>query len=423
MSARHLALFANRIGQPSLDLNFTAGLLDSRIAFTRASGGTYFDAAAVMQLAATDVPRFDYDPASLAPRGLLIEESRKNWTRNNANGGASVGTPGVLPTNWAVQSAISLVTDVAALGTDAGIPYIDLHISGTAAAGSYRLCFETTSGIPGTNTQPWTTSQYCKLTAGSLANITSFSAGYLTFTITPTLIGSRENVVTSPTGAALATQRIVSTWTNADATSAYVRPSLAFATPGGAIDLTLRIGMQQMEQAPFATSAIATAGAAATRAVDVATMPVGVWFNAAQDTLAVDAMIPAGITASSATVVSLDDGTGNNRAQFNALTTGTLLKSVLASGGVASVVNQESNAIVIGTPFKAALAVAAGLYQTSYNGGNLLTRTASIVVPAGVTRLALGVPIAGNNTLNGYLSRVRYWPRALSAAQLQQVTR
>lgn len=70
---------------PSLDLRFTAGGgLDPRITFTRASAGSYFDYTGTLQSAATNVARFDYDPVTLAARGLLIEESRTNLLLNSA---------------------------------------------------------------------------------------------------------------------------------------------------------------------------------------------------------------------------------------------------------------------------------------------------------------------------------------------------
>src|SRR6187551_3404122 len=66
-------------GGPTLGLDFMQpGSLDPRITFTRASTATYFDSAGVMQTAATNAPRWDYDPATLALRGLLIEEARTN---------------------------------------------------------------------------------------------------------------------------------------------------------------------------------------------------------------------------------------------------------------------------------------------------------------------------------------------------------
>lgn len=68
--------------RPSIRLGMASGL-DSRITFTRASAGSYFDGAGALQSAATDVPRFDYD-ASGNPLGLLVEASRTNLLLNNA---------------------------------------------------------------------------------------------------------------------------------------------------------------------------------------------------------------------------------------------------------------------------------------------------------------------------------------------------
>src|ERR1700760_5005365 len=75
---------------PSLDLNFINGsAFDPRISFARASSATYFDNTGIMRVAATNVPRVDYDPITLAVRGLLIEEQRTNLIPN-----ANTGSPG-----------------------------------------------------------------------------------------------------------------------------------------------------------------------------------------------------------------------------------------------------------------------------------------------------------------------------------------
>lgn len=69
----------------TLNLDFTTGTLDSRLTFTRASTATYINSSgyiASMGAAVTNDPtkaRFDYDPATLAPRGLLIEGSAINY--------------------------------------------------------------------------------------------------------------------------------------------------------------------------------------------------------------------------------------------------------------------------------------------------------------------------------------------------------
>src|SRR4029077_17321879 len=83
-------------GGTSLDMSFVdgSGVLDPRPTFTRASTATYFDASGTMQTAATNAPRFDYDPVTHALRGLLIEEQRTNLLLNSA----TLGTQSVTVT-------------------------------------------------------------------------------------------------------------------------------------------------------------------------------------------------------------------------------------------------------------------------------------------------------------------------------------
>lgn len=75
----------NRSLIPALSLDFTTGALDSRITFTRASVGTYFDTSGVIQTATSGTPRFDHNPTSHAALGLLIEEQRTNLLLNSAS--------------------------------------------------------------------------------------------------------------------------------------------------------------------------------------------------------------------------------------------------------------------------------------------------------------------------------------------------
>lgn len=72
------------LGKPSLAFNFLTGPLDSRFTFTRASTATHINSAGAITLAAINEPRFDYDPVTLSPRGLLLEEQRTNTVLNSA---------------------------------------------------------------------------------------------------------------------------------------------------------------------------------------------------------------------------------------------------------------------------------------------------------------------------------------------------
>lgn len=54
------------------------------ITFTRATGGGRFNAAGQYEWLAADKPRFDFDPVTLEPRGILIEEQRANLLLRSA---------------------------------------------------------------------------------------------------------------------------------------------------------------------------------------------------------------------------------------------------------------------------------------------------------------------------------------------------
>ena len=64
---------------PSFALNFTTGVLDSRVTLTRAlNTATRVNSSGVIETVNANLPRFDYDPVTLVPKGLLIEEQRTN---------------------------------------------------------------------------------------------------------------------------------------------------------------------------------------------------------------------------------------------------------------------------------------------------------------------------------------------------------
>ena len=86
------ALLFRRKGDGStLNLDFTtmasnADLLANKITFTRASTvATYINSSGYVATASgTNIPRFDYDPTTLAAKGLLIEASATNLQRYSA---------------------------------------------------------------------------------------------------------------------------------------------------------------------------------------------------------------------------------------------------------------------------------------------------------------------------------------------------
>jgi hypothetical protein len=409
---------------PSLLLDFAnSGRLDPRVTFTRSSTATFFDETGVLRTANNDVPRLDYNLATLAAQGLLIEESRTNGIRNNTAQGAVAGTPGTLPTNWAyLEAGSELVAAVVGTGTENGITYIDIKVSGTVTAQrSALIFFETSTGVAASASQSWTESLYLKLQAGSTANIEQINIRTDYYNSTPTFISSTVGSALTVTSAALNTQRQSNSVTT-PALTAYIQPILRVrSNASGAIDITIRIGLPQLELGAFATSVIPTTTTALTRAADVASVnTLSPWFNASEGTLFAEASGVATNVGGTGSLFSFDDGTTANRIITFVLTSGLQPAFRVISGG-SDQANFTAGVISLGATFKLAAAYATNDFAATVNGGTVQTGTTGNV-PTGQTTARLGVNVASAAHLNGYLRRITYYPRKLSSAQLQAIT-
>jgi hypothetical protein len=413
-------------GGPTLDLDFLLGTLPSTVTFTRSSTATYFDSTGALATAAIDVPRFDYNPATLVLRGLLIEEQRVNSIRNNTAVGAVAGTPGTLPTNWSSTLA-GLTQTVVGTGIEDGINYIDIRLNGTTTATSAGIRFETTTGIAVASGQTWTVSTFGRLVGGSATNITNFAVGISGLTAggvatTDTGSSSMTAVINS---ASIAITRTARALTYADATTAFARVQfiVSFAV-GVAIDATLRIGLPQMELGAFATSVIPTTGATATRAPDVATM-VGAnfsnWYNQSEGTLNVQYVMEGVKSVAAQRIAQIDDGTETNRiVLFLTSTNTTQSTTAIASGNTGSA--SVNITVVAGALSKQASAYKLNDFNMGYNG-TVGTTDTSVDIPAALTTLRFATSTTlGSVSSNMWFQRITYYPRRLSNAELQVIT-
>ena len=358
-------------------------------------------------------PRFDYNPTTLAPLGLLIEEARTNSIRNNTGIGAVVGSPGTLPTGVAVFSANGLTTAVSAVGTTAGINYVDLRFSGTTTSTFYVLSFDNVAATASSG-QVWTETFWCALVGGSTTNVSSFVVDLRQVGGA----GGTFDVVFTPT---TTLNRVASSGTMlVGATGAYGAFVMTFAS-GVAIDVTLRFGLPQLELGAFATSVIPTASVATTRSADVASInTLSPWYNAAAFTIYSEFNSPVPTTISAnAVIAGFDDGTASNRlGNFYSSSTSLVAASQVTAGvldfsisvGVSTLANVQ----------KQASRFQAGNYATSVNGTAVV---ASLVAPAppAVTTLRFGLRPSGTQA-NMWLRKVTVYPRGLDNATLQAIT-
>jgi len=407
---------------PSFALDFVNGTnaLDPRVTFTRASTATYFNSAGTLTSAAVDAPRFDYDPSTLAAQGLLIEESRTNSIRNNTMVGAVAGTPGTLPTSgaaaWFVSAAAGLATNVIGTGVSAGITYIDVQLVGTATAGTYVLEFEASTGVSGSVGQTWANSFWLAQVGGTTNNISN-PAVRIQYRDAASVILATSSLATATLSGTLTRSQFTST---APASTAFVRSAIQLSTAAGAVDITLRIGLPQLEQGAFATSVIPTTTTALTRAADLASVnTLSPWFNATEGTLYVEGQLATGINpAIPSALVSLDDTTLSNRMQLRRQTPGTVGDFRFVSSG-GNFVGTATVGTLTGINKQAAAYAVSD--QAGVINGTLMTGITPIATLPTITRLALGDG-PGSVPLNGYLRRVTFYPLAFSLAELQTIT-
>lgn len=200
------------------------------------------------------------------------------------------------------------------------------------------------------------------------------------------------------------------------------RVSLTFTATAGTCTVTVTGSVlnAQIEAGAFPTSWITTAGASAARSEDIATMAVGTWLNAAAFSIVAEAYVPSNLGAV-LSLTSVDDGSSGNRTIVTTTVSNNATTQTLTGFSGTGTVN-TANTFTNGTVFKigTALAGAGGQATVTLNGGSIASAAIS-AMPVGITTARFGRNLSGSGIINGYLRRIRYWPRALSNPELQAV--
>lgn len=151
---------------PTFALDFTQGrtALPSVVTLIRSTTATYFDATGVMQTAAANAARFDYDPVTRSPKGILLEEARPNLLANPAAPTTQSVTVTAQSYTLSFYGTGSVVLSGAATGTVSGsgafparrtytftptAGTLTLTISGTVQFANMEAGAYATSYIPG----------------------------------------------------------------------------------------------------------------------------------------------------------------------------------------------------------------------------------------------------------------------------------
>lgn len=402
--------------------DFTTGSLGPWVSFTRASSAWYRDSAGAIAAALANVPRFQYDPTTLTPRGLLIEEAATNSIRNSTMQGAVAGTPGTLPTNWNFNPTGGLTQSVVGVGTTNGIPYIDYRYQGTSTdAGGSNQYLETTTQIVAALSQNWTISAYVALVAGSLSGGVTMKLGAVQRTSAggaATGGGGSSNLDGSAFSPTSTLTRYSATVSLNSSDVAYVQPKFFFVyTSGAAIDFTIRIGLPQMVQANMVSSPIKTTGAAASRASDIPAI-VNPQALADQCFIIKARTAPALPIGSNVQMLFCVDngGTANRRCVWRG---SDGIVRVVATVGAAGTVFLNMGVVANDTDFSLAVRYANANCAASLNGGPVVADLVGLM-PLGLTTVRVGHDLAGrywNSTIKTFETR-----RTATNAELQSLS-
>ena len=386
-------LTMNNLGDGStLSLDFTTGVLDPRLTFTRASTvATYINSSGYVATATTNEPRFDYSPTNIGePRGLLVEGSATNLL----NWSETFATTGGTNNNWADTNLTRTSTNNTSPRNDATALRI------TASAGNGTIISSAAIGTSASRTL----SVWLRRVTGT---------GNIQYTL--------DN------GTNWTTQVITSSWVRYSfaATTADQRVGFRIVTSGDAIE----VWGAQLEAGSGASSYIVTGASQVTRNRDTAVMSniSALNYTNAAGTLFVDF---TNNTENANFAGSIAFNNGANYAQRFRLGVGSLLVSYFQTNGITGL---GTNLVGARTSF--ARAKAASSY--SFDGTTTTTLMSMNGAAASVTpssSAAASVSIPTNLSLNSdnssgafdYVSMtirsIKYFPTAKSLVDMNGLT-
>jgi hypothetical protein len=350
-------------------------------------------------------PRFDYNPVTLAPLGLLIEEARTNLLLRSQD----------FTTTWSTASTSTVVANstIAPDGTltaDTVIPtatpgnhYVVQSV--TRTAGSYTYTFYAKPA--GYN--------FVAVQIRDLAG--TFKSAEFNLS-TGTVVASTSALATGITNAGNGWYRctfVFDAGTGAGLPNDAIFIGSAAGTWNSGFTGNGTSGVflygAQLEAGSFATSYIPTVGSTVLRNADVATMTgtnFTSWFNPSVGTFVSDA--DAALSGVTRGIV------GNVSGIYPSYVRSTNAGAIFDGGNIAATANSISTA-----PFKLATTYSVSLLEACLQGGAVASTTYNGNF-GGMTSIAFGSTGAGAGFLNGHIRQIAYFNTRLPNAQLQALT-
>jgi len=408
---------------PRMALDFTTGVLDSRVTIARAlNTATRVNSSGFIELVNADLPRFDYDPVTLAAKGLLIEEQRVNLQTYSDQ----FDNPAWVKTGVTI-SANSIISPDGTSNADSIIE--------NALSGQHQIYQSRTL-----TAAPYTWTVYAKQGEGSKRWLNLYpqgsgvnAAAIFDLTLgTVTFFGLGQYLSSSITNAGNGWYRCSISFTGA-AVNVFCVAYLSNAsnaigpTYTGNGTSSILLWGAQVEAGAFATSYIPTVASQVTRNADQVTMTgtnFSSWYNSTQGTFTAQIRTDVPTTVNgNQFILSASDNTANNRINIFRSLVGNNLSARLTSGGVSA--NPGFIGVIpSGSVVTCGIAANIGSNQVISAGGSTLATAATTVSMPTVNQLGIGVSDTLNSSyLNGWIQKLSYYSQRLTNAEMQAFTK
>jgi hypothetical protein len=346
-------------------------------------------------------PRFDYDPVTLAPKGLLIEEQRTNlltyseqfdnaaWSKFNSSvsSNSSVAPDGTSTADKLVATVDNSVHAITGINVPTGAHTVSVF----AKTGGYSWLIIRAQGL---NTFfNLSTGTVGTVASGATASIASVGNGWY-----------RCSIIVTGNNTAAFSYRV----SNSGSTDSFAGDGTSGLFIWGA----------QLEAGAFATSYIPTVASQVTRSADSASMTgtnFSSWYNASEGTLFSN-FDWLGLTSND---YCFSIGTNANNTIGLGVNTSGLSRFIVISGG-ASQASYAFSAVTANVPIKLAGAYKLNDFNAAAAGVTGTTDTSGTVPSA--TSAQFNSSVGGGNDFNGHLRSIAYYPRRLSNTELQIIT-
>lgn len=414
---------------PTLDIDFTAikeGIhssthsLPPEVNVTRASNtATRVNALGLIETVAANTLRLDYDPLTLKPKGVLIEEGRPNF----CNWSEEFDQTAWLKLDLSVNPNMVAAPD-GQLSADKFVENLDIN--------TVHYSFQSVPGLV-TNTD-YAASVFLRAAERSrvrLAVLDSASNGaFIDLDLSVGQVTGNGSI----NGGSLV-QFNITPYRN-DFYRAWVSATTITDTVSLQIELLDNLGNRQyngdgtsglytwgaqLEQGSFATSYIPTASSQVTRVSDIITLDASGWFREDENSFLVSA-VPFDNTETR-WFFSVSDGTANNRYSFlGPVAGGDGNRIDVVTGGVFQGSIPVSTAVVPGQEVILSGAFRKNDASGIRNGGTLIKDNA-FLMPENINLLSLGGDHTSSGGFNGNIKRLSCFPKRLADDKLEELVK